>query len=1720
MSFEPIAIVARSCLFAQSENVEEFWRNLSQNQDMTSDVPAHRWRLHSKWAVTHPQNPEPNRSWSIRGGYITKDPDLVIPKYSQATAVDIAQMDQLQRWVFQTACAALDDVKGRWKAHRSGLILGNLSFPTSAMSAFAESVWFGELRPQQNFPNHRFMSGFPALNTAKLLHLDGPAFALDCACASGLVAIKMACDLLHSGRVDMMLAGAVNAADDLFIHVGFSALQALSKSSRSQPFSQDADGLLPSEGTGFVVLKRLKDALHEDDQILGVIRGVGMSNDGRGRGMLVPSSAGQVRAMQQAYHMAQMDPQSIQMVECHATGTVLGDGTELTSMSHIFQQNLHVASLKANMGHGITAAGIAGVIKTIESMRHQQLLAHRPVERLHPQLENSNFHLLQENQPWQNPVKRAGVSAFGFGGNNAHVILESFEGTVFAPSETSLHKYHSTMQEAIAIVGWNMQLGSAANLWEVAECIQHQQMEKLSGPAREIEVDGAWVKFPPNDLKQGLAQQNQLLSLLHPIVHGIESPKSQSLQNAELGIWIAMGTDVDVCRYGARWRMAEWADNWNLSTEQSQNLQDAIMPTLQAAGVLGCMPNIPANRLNSQLDAQGPSGTISAEENSGMAALDVAISALHRGEIQQALVGAVDCCANEVHQQAKNADANSQQGTDAAAVLLLKPLSKVLPSEEIYGVLQPKAREESSKYVKWENRDIGDCHSATAMVQLGLAILEARKSGQFYQIQVTDMTGRKQELWLEGRKGTLPKPIAMKMPLKLPGKLNPMPILGSHQELAPKLPPTSSISPPLEFGAQYHQPSLAETAQDHHEDPQLDQISNEMVMQWMEQWQSLQEQHQQFLQNQEMLHQEYLQWNSRMQELLFQQVAINCEPNTEISTPVVPASIPKVQTVPKPVQAKVSTPSTVVKIESHQTLANAPIPTGLQLSQEQLKIHSSGKISEIFGPLFEAQDPYAIQTGMPEPPLLLADRVTGLDAKAGSMQKGSIWTESDVREDSWFVHMGRMPAGIMIESGQADLMLISYLGIDLLTKGERAYRLLGCELMYHDDLPAVGDTLCYDIHVDGHAKHGDVRLFFFHYDCRVNGQPRLTVRQGQAGFFTEAELADSDGVLWKPEEQEIVADPVLDPPTYPLTATTYTLEQVKAFSNSRPWECFGEGLMRSKTHTRTPTIQNAQMLFLHADVEVDPKGGPWKRGYLRCEVDISPDDWFFKGHFKNDPCMPGTLMFEGCLQGMAFYLAAMGYTNLRDGWRFQPVPNRPYPLICRGQVLPSSKKLTYEIFVEQCSNGEKPYLIADLLCTVDGLKAFHARGMGLELVPDYPITSMLQKDMQPLQEESQFPIATDKDGFVFNYQAMMASALGQPSLAFGQMYQVFDGARRVARLPGPPYHFMSRVRSIEGALGTQQIGTKIILDYDVPNDAWYFHENGSQTMPFCVLLEAALQPCGWLASAVGSAIPEKEDLSFRNLDGKGTLHVEVLPQISEIQTFQTEVTITNISKSAGMIIESFDVKCWINDVIVYTLQTVFGFFPDAALQNQVGLPVSKVQRSDFEQPNDFFEDLTKYHSMESLRLANPMLRMIDRITGYDSQGGTHQKGWIRAEKDVDPAEWFFKAHFFQDPVQPGSLGIEAMIQVLQWWMLQNHLGLSFHQPRFTCLGLGKEMLWKYRGQVIPENKVISTTLDIVETGRDDIGVFARADASLWVDGKRIYEAQGLCVHIIETLSEI
>jgi 3-hydroxymyristoyl/3-hydroxydecanoyl-(acyl carrier protein) dehydratase len=327
---------------------------------------------------------------------------------------------------------------------------------------------------------------------------------------------------------------------------------------------------------------------------------------------------------------------------------------------------------------------------------------------------------------------------------------------------------------------------------------------------------------------------------------------------------------------------------------------------------------------------------------------------------------------------------------------------------------------------------------------------------------------------------------------------------------------------------------------------------------------------------------------------------------------------------------------------------------------------------------------------------------------------------------------------------------------------------------------------------------------------------------------------------------------------------------------------------------------------------------------------------------------------------------------------------------------------------------------------------------------------------------------------------------------------------------------MSRVVETEGPIGGMEVGSAVVAEYDVPDDAWYFEQNGTGTMPLAVLMEVALQPCGWLASYVGCALEVDRDLVFRNLDGTGTVTGEVTP---DTKVVSTQARLRDISIMGSMIIVSFAVESFADGVPVFAMDTVFGFFPPEAFVDQPGLPASDAERAALAAPTGPLVDLRARPAKfcdGPLRLAGPMLLMLDRVTGYDATGGAAGLGRLTAEKDVDAGEWFFKAHFFQDPVQPGSLGIEAMYQLLQVYLIERGAGAGLANPRFQVMTGEAPLVWKYRGQVVPTHATISTELEVTEFVEDAEGRYARANASLWVDGTRIYTATGIGLRVVPT----
>ncbi len=271
------------------------------------------------------------------------------------------------------------------------------------------------------------------------------AYTLDAACASSLYAIKLAADELLAGRADAMLAGGVSRPDCLYTQMGFSQLRALSPSGRCSPFDARADGLVVGEGAGVFLLKRLEDAVRDGDRILAVIAGVGLSND-VGGGLLAPNSEGQLRAMRDAYRAAGWAPNDVDLIECHATGTPVGDAVEFASLKALWGRDgwrpgqCVIGSVKSTVGHLLTAAGASGLTKVLCAMRERRTAADGQLRRPRRRAlgwRGRRSRSSKSREAWRRrsaaTPRRAAISGFGFGGVNAHLLLEEYQNRNTSP---------------------------------------------------------------------------------------------------------------------------------------------------------------------------------------------------------------------------------------------------------------------------------------------------------------------------------------------------------------------------------------------------------------------------------------------------------------------------------------------------------------------------------------------------------------------------------------------------------------------------------------------------------------------------------------------------------------------------------------------------------------------------------------------------------------------------------------------------------------------------------------------------------------------------------------------------------------------------------------------------------------------------------------------------------------------------------------------------------------------------------------------------------------------------------------------------------------------------------------------------------------------------------------------------------------------------------------
>jgi PfaB family protein len=793
-------------------------------------------------------------------------------------------------------------------------------------------------------------------------------------------------------------------------------------------------------------------------------------------------------------------------------------------------------------------------------------------------------------------------------------------------------------------------------------------------------------------------------------------------------------------------------------------------------------------------------------------------------------------------------------------------------------------------------------------------------------------------------------------------------------------------------------------------------------------------------------------------------------------------------------------------------------------SQQDLEEFAEGKIANVFGKDYAVIDTYKRRVMLPMHPYLLVSRVTGLNGKMGEFKPSTMQTEYDIPYNSWYATDGQIPWAVSVESGQCDLLLISYLGIDFQAKGDYVYRLLDCTLTFLDDLPYEGQTLRYDISINNFVRNGNNLLFFFSYECFVQDRIVLKMDGGCAGFFRDDQLADGAGVIYTASELENLKKipKKTFTPLLKTKKTSFSKEDLRHLIKGDIHKCFDD--ISYFPNGRNPSLRlpDERILMMDSIVSVDTRGGAYGLGEIIAEKNLSPDDWFFPCHFRDDEVLAGSLQAEGGGNLLKFYMLMLGLQRFTKDARFQPVYNLPQKVRCRKQVTPTADtKLIYKLVIKEIGLTPHPYMIGDLEIISNGIITVHFENLGLQLRE--------KSNPKYLNIKSIFTPSERSKGALMNEADISTFALGNLADCFGQEYAVYNH-RETSRQPNTDLQFISRVLKVEGTRGDFSKPSTIFAEYDVPKDAWYYVQNASVAMPYSIMMEIALQPCGLVGAYLGSTLKfPDQDLYLRNLDGEGTYFD--LPNGTDFRgkTILNKSVLLSSVALGGVTIQKYTYELSIDGKMIYKGASSFGFFTKAALASQVGLDNSKEVEPWYKVQNLTTKDYFQY-KLDSLygkmklfkgEPTKPHFRLSgDQLTLIDGglivkNGGNFGKGYVYANKAVKTYDWFFTCHFYQDPVMPGSLGVEAIFQAIQTYCIQQKLGASFKNPRFQQLENHKTN-WKYRGQILLHVKEMQLEVHIKSIEIIDNQLIVKAEAFLWNEKIRIYHITNIALAIEES----
>ncbi|MBB5016758.1 acyl transferase domain-containing protein/3-hydroxymyristoyl/3-hydroxydecanoyl-(acyl carrier protein) dehydratase [Chitinivorax tropicus] len=674
---EHIAIVGLGCLFPGAETPAQYWQNLLDRRDCTT--PLSNTELGVDPTVYFDPTPGTtdkihyNKNGHVRG-FQFQSAGYRLPK------AQLDALDPLYQWTLYAADQALKDA-GHGQAdesirQRCGLVIGNIGMPTHSVKRLFADFYHRMLdpylqtllgRPDFHLQAPWSAAGLSEINlmtgshnatiAAQALGLTGPCYTLDAACSSALYAVRVASYYLQSGQADMMVAGSVCHADHVYIDHGFNVLQAFPTDGESVPFDRHSQGLKAGEGAGMIVLKRLSDAVRDRDTIYGVIESVGLSNDGGAKHILVPDFNGQMLALQRAYQQVNGE---IDYLECHATGTPVGDQVELGSVEAFFGERGHIPLIganKGNIGHMLTASGMASILKVLLAMKYGTIPPTIGVKDMvaTPKGTLGLQHVVTQTCDWPSHggPKRAGINAFGFGGVNGHMVLSEYHPQMVQTDITTLKTV------PVSIIGMGLSLAGTDTLAAFDDTLRQgrdhfsplprtrwlglEGRTDLLAPRgfdgapvgayiESLDFDCKHYKLPPKVIGTHLLSHLFLM----PVAERAFYDAGYQLDGEKRNIAVIVAGDVDLncARYQARneisWQIRQSLGRQGIQLTEAQQLaletiaKDALFPTPYPEGITGGIGNVVASRIAAHLKLDGPAFALGSHENAPFKAIELA----------------------------------------------------------------------------------------------------------------------------------------------------------------------------------------------------------------------------------------------------------------------------------------------------------------------------------------------------------------------------------------------------------------------------------------------------------------------------------------------------------------------------------------------------------------------------------------------------------------------------------------------------------------------------------------------------------------------------------------------------------------------------------------------------------------------------------------------------------------------------------------------------------------------------------------------------------------------------------------------------------------------------------------------------------------------------------------------------------------------------------------